>query len=362
MNNGNKIRVTFDPQNHEVSRKLADCLRHALKVAETEKLDRLLARGEIVFKPSVNADMDQRLMRLFSDTGAICQLVKATPTDHRRESSITNQLLCPKCQQPVIGGPECVHCGVILEKAKNRIQTPKPSPSQASLVAAFRAHVSSAVATFKPSSINLKIKQKSERKKNPRLSTWLHRIGDAAVRLAMAVIIALILETGFVFLVTAMWHLYIETHVGMQYISMGSPIASSLSHISEMSALFLAWDLTLSALTLSTAAAIIGSLTGLTRFLHEPFGWIGKAVLWALPLSLAVGWRLQSQEPMIALNVACILSAIPPLCVTNRCIYLVQTVVPDAGSILGALSASANSSTKLVSEVKDLLQKWTNRH
>jgi hypothetical protein len=94
-----------------------DNLTKLLKI-DSDRAFELLSGEPTTIKQNISIDAAEKLVDLFTEAGAECQLVKLSAPVTSAKKANKNYIECPKCGTSQPRGPECKNCGVLFAKLK----------------------------------------------------------------------------------------------------------------------------------------------------------------------------------------------------------------------------------------------------
>ena len=201
------------------------------------------------------------------------------------------------------------------------------------------------------------------------LNGWAQRVADRFIHCGLVFILALILETGLVYLGKMMWYLYTATPVGQYYLEKmaehAEPIPSfpfenddGIQRVLDADPLLISWNSTLTAMWVGFLIGCATQLFHLIRYLYDSQGIIGKLIIWFIPSAGLSAWLIGQQDPFPDYSSACALVALPTLCVLPGCLRFAQAAVPELGVLLKIISAAVANKEKTWNHILKKIRLW----
>jgi len=309
-----------------------------------------LTTGRLVIKRQAHPEKDKALAERLDATGARCMFEAHSPPAIRpagKKPDPRGEIICPKCGHRQVQTDECHHCGIIFSKVKPRsqsvqlqasaqktIEVPKPMPAikATALALVWRAGLEKRRLFFEW--------LKGSTHTDSRIRRWSQRFGDVLSRLAVSLCITLLLEIILLFLGRYLWFIFSWTPIGQHYHEMAAEQALMLDHLFQANVFSQAGQATFAAVGALLFLSAIGRFTMVSRFLFDPFGFLGQTLFWMLPITLLTAWVGQWQGIWDYFAVAFGLLLIPTLCLAGRTMELAGMVVPEI-NMLGQIAAVA---------------------
>jgi hypothetical protein len=341
------IILAYDPGQPEVCQKVVACLCR-LDPTAAEKLAHVVTRGRLVIKRDADRTTAQRLGRRLQAAGAKVHIKRhaaapkggTTLTDGATAPAATGDrktrsgwIKCPNCgfQQPP--ELECRACGVIISKARGRHAMPAAAPTPEARPRPRAPYGQRAQQWLRRqmSSI-MALREKITYPFNHQIVTgWTQRVADRSIRCGIVFIIALILEIGLLCLGRMMWALYCATSVGQYYLKKIPEKAEPIQRLFDSDPLAVGWETTLAVMSAALVLGCAAQFFHLIRYLFHSQGIAGKLMIWFIPSAAYTAWRVSLQPPFPEYATACMLVAVPTLCLLSSCLHLAQAALPEMG-------------------------------
>ena len=356
------IVLTYDPGNPEISRKVVACLAR-LDATAAERLARVGTPGRLVIKRDADRATTLRLAQRLQATGAKVHIKKHTaaskagavaaegsgaPAPAGDEKIRPGWIRCPNCgfQQP----PEfeCRACGVIISKARGREATPAAELVPKAAKRPRAAHSGRIVQWLRRQMPTLlALREKITHPLSHRQVTgWIQRVADQSARCGIVFIIALGLESGLLYLGRMMWALYCATHVGQYYLEKIPEKAEPIQRLFDADPLAVGWETTVAVMSTTLVLGCAAQLLHLFRYLYLSQGILGRLVIWYIPSAAYSAWRISLQHPFPEYTTACMLVALPTLCLLSSSLHLAQATLPELGGLRSGITAIAQNPPK----------------
>jgi hypothetical protein len=134
-----------------------------------------------------------------------------------------------------------------------------------------------------------------------------------------------------------LWYIYTATPVGQRFLEMPAAQAAGFQYLAQLNLVMVALKVTLTVLIVGLAAGTAGQLLHFIRLFHEPLSFLARSLFWTLPLAGVAGRLIYREDPMISLALAWIIAFVPTLILLNRSFGLVQTLVPEVGTLISPI-------------------------
>ncbi len=363
-----KLVLFFDVADAAICQKVRECLTCISSPLATKKLDQVMLRGKVIIKKNADPAKDRRLVALLEKTGAECRFEKINSSPPPTRPNVTasidlaaEEMVCPVCRQSQIKAAECRYCGVIVKKARPKIEMPDPPPIRETSAPQPAAEIRS---TWPWADRLRRAYQRIQpfvdwmqgtAPKKSQVQRWSQKVGDAIARGIISFVIALLLEIGLLHLGHMLWFVYTATPVGQYYLASAGTHAQSLQYLAQLDLMLLGWQATVTAVCICLIAGAVGRFSQLVRFFHDPFGLPVKLVLWGLPLAGAAAWAISRNDEMISIEIAWLIVLVPTVLMVNRSIQLSKLMVPELSTFFGL---SAGGFEKTYHLLKSKLLDW----
>ena len=166
------------------------------------------------------------------------------------------------------------------------------------------------------------------------IQQWSKRLADAVFRCVVVFLVAMALNVGLLFLARIVWFIYTSTAVGQVYLAKFANEASGILHLMHSNPALVGWQASITVLVICVLVGIAAQWFHLIRFFYLPFGFMGHSLLWVLPLMGLSGWHLYHKGFTNQMGISCALTLLPSLLLLPCCIHLVQTTVPEMGTLI----------------------------
>lgn len=365
-----KLVLYFDPDHAPTKKKVKNCLIR-LSPENDDRVDSLLKQGRVVLKRNADPEKERRIIELLAKAGGVCHFesVGSPPTQDQHVASAPENMVCPKCKRAQKMAEECIHCGVIITKAKQQTLPKRPRPTDPLFPSA-----SSGKAVESKSHIRDVFKKRcgpSFEKAwrwlsgNPlggeKVQQWYRRLGDALSRCAVVFLVTLALEVGLLYLSRVVWFIYTSTSVGQVYLAKFGNDANGIVHLMQSNVAIVGWQAAAVAFGVCILLGVAAQWFHLIGFLYLPFGFLGHTIIWGLPLTGISAWLLYQQDITITMNTSCAVTILPSLLLLPCGLQLVQTVVPEMGAVLRIGKRAAGGWDAHIDQMKYTIRAWWNQ-
>ncbi|MBT8342839.1 MAG: hypothetical protein HKP58_18495 [Desulfatitalea sp.] len=368
-----KIILSFDVTDAPTRRNVRETLAR-LSLSSKDRLDRHMASGKIVLKRHPDPAVDRRIVAMMEAAGAVCRFESASgekqtpphrpaqnaPVTPAGDEAQPSALVCPQCQRPRHAAPECRYCGIIFNKYRARPMKSTAKANHPPNGTHGRPDAAGAKVSAR-NQVTSKLKQFGnwmavQSAKGSSAQQWSQRLGDNLAHCGVAFVLAFILEVCLLYLGNWIWIVYTATHVGQTFLSMGGELAQSLQHLFQANLALLAWQVVITALLVHLVVGAAGQFSHFIRYFHSPLGLMSQLIVWGTPISGVAAWAITRGNTGITFVVAYAVVLPPAVLMMNRCFSLMQSFIPEMGSMAGAGHRSIGVLGKLT---RDLAKKLT---
>ena len=164
---------------------------------------------------------------------------------------------------------------------------------------------------------------------NIRFQQWSQQFADVLSRLGVSVCITLVLEIILLFISHYLWFVFSWTPMGELYRQAAPDRAMIMNLLFNNDLIGQGVRASLTAGGALLLISALGRFSMASRFLFEPFGFIGQLIFWTLPITFLTAWAAQWRGTWDYFAVAFGLLLVPMLCLAGRSMELVKTLVPE---------------------------------
>ncbi len=351
--------LQFDPKDKTTYRKVFYSLS-LLDPNITPRLDELLASGKLIIKRDADLATARRILHRMRNTGANCGLKKqptrpVTATSSALQAQISvdpnnsepSIIRCPNCNHKQPPTQECRACGIIIAKARPRLQAEKkkktPLVNEAEDVKENSSplHAKATIANIRRQVIpSIWAWLKAQPIRAVKLPSWSQNLGDALLRCGVVFVIALIFEIGLLYLGRYLWYIYLWTTVGQYYVKHFPDKAKAIQSLVQTDALMLGWEVTVLTLYICFLLGCVTRILHLIRYLYDSQGILGKLIIWFIPTVALTAWALILQDQVTDYAAACVLAIVPTTCILSSCLHLAKAMLPELNGIIKMITNS----------------------
>jgi hypothetical protein len=166
-----------------------------------------------------------------------------------------------------------------------------------------------------------------------RLMSYLHKcvsvVTDAAVLLAVTIAVSI----ASLYIGRVLWHLYLATAVGQQFVQLFPQTAQGTAHLLQMDLVRLSVEITIYSFVICIATGSLCRVFYLGRYLYEQFGALGRTALCGLPLTAVVATVIQPVYGFHEWSTAFTVAFLPTLFVFSRCFSYAAKLLPELGEV-----------------------------
>jgi len=271
----------------------------------------------------------------------------------RRDSSESAQtidgqamLICPHCNYKQNQTAECVRCGIIIDKYRDK--KPLPSPEQtetrpaksASADVSLAEDVSEKTITDYSWLLQKIIPDKLEylfrnifTRRNP-FYKYLANFLDVMIQAGLLVLATTIICIVFMYMCKMTWSVYIATAVGKKFLNMFPVKAQNIVDILSRELIFFAIQLTFKAFIICLVISALCQVFHIARYLYLPRGFVMKIILWGLPLTAIVAIHIQDAFGLQQPGLAYVVALVPTLCIFSGCFKFTYELLPEIGTLI----------------------------
>jgi len=170
-------------------------------------------------------------------------------------------------------------------------------------------------------------------RKNP-FFKYLANLLDVMIQAVVLVLAATIICIVFLFMFKMAWYVYIATHVGKKFLSMFPVEAQSIFDILNRNLILFSIQLTLKAFIICLSISAICQVFYIARYFYLPRGFIGKIVLWGLPLTAIVAIHIQLAFGLKPFGLTYVVALVPTLFVFSGCFKFTYELLPEIGTLI----------------------------
>ena len=187
---------------------------------------------------------------------------------------------------------------------------------------------------------------------------WIQRVADQSARCGIVFIIALVLEIVLLYLGRMMWALYGATHVGQYYLEKMPEQAEPIQRLFDVDPLAVGWETTMAVMSTALVLGCAAQLLHLIRYLYLSQGILGRLVIWYIPSAAYTAWRITLQHPFPEYTMACMLVALPILCLLSSALHLTQAALPELGDLRRGVTAISRNPPKTWRHLLKKIRIW----
>ena len=245
-------------------------------------------------------------------------------------------LICPKCGFQQQQSPECIKCGIVIEKwvekkkenavtkdgSRNTNQTLFETVKQL-----FPRHLISVINRYVwgwkkqiPTGKNLGFK-------------WLRRALDGLIQLLLLLCATWLGYSALLYVCRALWNLYIETPVGRTFVSHYSSSAHSIFEVLNLNLFQLSFSLNVVALKTCLVIGAVCQICSITRYFYLSRGLIARIFFWGFLCSALTCYNMWNSLDM-NWRTCFVLCLAPSLSLFGSCFKFTSELLPEFSTIL----------------------------
>ncbi|NVM22173.1 MAG: hypothetical protein HWN68_10390 [Desulfobacterales bacterium] len=229
-------------------------------------------------------------------------------------------MICPKCGFEQQASPECVRCGVVIEKLvkntrENAVVKDRPENTKPALFE--RGKHTSTVKDF--------------------FLKWLRKLSDRLIRLLILSCITWLAYSALLYLCKALWSVYIETPVGRRFVSDFSPTARVIFEVLSLDLLRLSFSINIAALKTCLLTGAVCQALSITRYFYLSRGLIARMVFWGGLCSALTSYDIWNFLD-VNWRTAFLLVLPPTLPISVSCFKFTSELLPELSTILNIKS------------------------
>ncbi len=269
--------------------------------------------------------------------------------DGVQEADRHKTMICPNCNFEQNHSAECIRCGIIISKYRDK--KPQQSPRREEILHGKESEIESAklarIGNFPKKTIpgHTWILQKIIPNKLEYLFrdiftrknlyyNYVANFLDIMIQAILLVLITIILCIVFLYVCKMSWHVYISTPLGKKFLELYAVSAQSIVYVLNRELILFSIQLTLEAFTICLAISAICQVSHITRYFYLPRGFIGKIVLWGLPLTAIVAIHIQLVFGVKQFGLTYVVALVPTLCVFSGCFKFTYELLPEIGTLI----------------------------
>ena len=162
---------------------------------------------------------------------------------------------------------------------------------------------------------------------------YLRRLVSVVLEAAILLVTTVAAYAAILYALRAAWKLYLSTHMGQQFALHFPQTARDTTALLQMELLPFAGWITIHAFVICIAVAAICRLLYVARFVHEPFGILGRVFFCGLPLTLLVATYIQPLYGFPDWSMVITIVLLPTLSVFSPCFTYAEKLLPELGDL-----------------------------
>ena len=255
-------------------------------------------------------------------------------------------LICLHCNFEQNRAAECVRCGIIIDKYRDKKPPPSSEQAETRPGKAESADLSPAeeisektitdytwlLQKIIPSKLEYLFRNIFTRR-NP-FYKYLANFLDVIIQAGLLVLATTIICIVFMYMCKMTWSVYIATPVGKKFLNMFPVKAQNIVDILNRELIFFSIQLTLKAFIICLVTSALCQVFHIARYLYQPRGFVMKVILWGLPLTALVAIHIQDAFGLKQLGPAYVVALVPTLCVFSGCFKFTYELLPEIGALI----------------------------
>ena len=265
---------------------------------------------------------------------------------------------CPRCGHSQMKSPECVKCGIIIEKylkknlQANEVSNPQTKSPVEDIAPAgsenpenFLRRILSTLFSKLAPHLPAPIKSFTEKIRNHILSLkrlkgiagkYISKCFDSVLDLGMYLLVTMVLNGFLFFLAKLTWRGYLTTPVGKNFVLLYPDITADITRIFRNDWFFLT-DIIIEICVLLFFITCLCQLFLISRFVFYRGEHIRNIIFSGIPMILMAGYWVGGRYG-IDLYTACFFSILPVLCLYQLCFSITGKLIPEISDILKAVT------------------------
>jgi hypothetical protein len=245
-------------------------------------------------------------------------------------------MTCPKCGFEQETSPECIKCGIVIEKwlqktrqnafAKDESENTKQTLFETTTEPVPQNPISAIKGWFFGSKEHV-LSHKAVCLK------WLRTIRDEVVHLVLLLFIVWLLYSGLLYLCRALWYLYVETPIGHRFVSHYTSSSDHIFELLDLNLFVLSIGLIAVALKTCLVTGAVCKILSITRYFYLPAGLIARIFFWGFICSALTSYNVRNSFDM-NWPTAFLLGLAPSLSVFGSCFEFTSELLPELSTIL----------------------------
>ena len=171
------------------------------------------------------------------------------------------------------------------------------------------------------------------KRNNPCVNYGRRAWNEVTIILTLLLTTALI-TSGFFYIFKLLWHAYVLTPVGKEYISIFTENSQAIFEILSRGCISFSMDLTLQTFYVCLATSSVCRLLYIARFFYDPREFFGRLCFWGLPMAVMVAIYLRPIYKFTEWEMALFLSVVPTLVMFTGCFRFTNLLLPEIGDII----------------------------
>lgn len=247
-------------------------------------------------------------------------------------------MTCPKCGTVNGSARECVFCGVLFDKIRSDSSRPAvavvENRSSVRIVIDFFDAIEARLSDWKRHAyrkigIDLDAVAKSVHRT---VSFWFLGVLDALMTILVCGAVAWTVCVILLSAADGMWHLYLETQVGKQFLVQFPERVLMISRLITYQPIVFSFSICLVAAQACLAVAAIARVSFVARGFYENRPALYKIVLWTPACAAAAAWLFQDEYDL-SFQLGLPLALLPALFLFQPCFELAARCLPE-GNLL----------------------------
>lgn len=231
-------------------------------------------------------------------------------------------MICPKCGFEQQQSPECIKCGIVIEKSgeKKKESAVTEDGSKNTNQTLFET----VKQVFLQPLISI-IKKYVFR--------WLRRALDGLIQLLLLLCVTWLGYSALLYVCKALWNLYIETPMGRSFVSHYSSTARPIFELLNLNLFHLSFSLNVVALKACLVIGAVCQISSITRYFYLSRGSIARIFFWGFLCSALTCYNIWNSLD-INWHISFLLGLAPSLFLFGSCFKFTSELLPEFSTFL----------------------------
>lgn len=171
--------------------------------------------------------------------------------------------------------------------------------------------------------------KRCERDRDKRVLLYLRDFLNVIVEMCLLLVCFVVAYGLVLYLVKAMWYLYLDTFIGRSYAQIFPHNAAGISEILEDNPFKIAVRFAASAFVFSLAVGAVSRFSTALRFFYDPYGELMHFTCWGTPVAVALTFINKSYFAIYSWGCSFFFTVVPAFFLFRKCFEYCQRLLPE---------------------------------